>query len=369
MIKYGISAVFLLFLFGQCQQPRPAMETTASPTTLRTLTLQNANGMKLTVLNFGGKITELWVPDRDGLLADVVLGYDSGAQYPGGNPYFGATIGRFGNRIARGRFTLDGVEYQVPINNGENSLHGGPNGFHNVFWAMELDSTQNRITLSRMSAAGEAGYPGNMSVVVSYQLTDENELRIEYKATTDAPTVLNLTHHSFFNLAGAGQGDILGHELQIMADRFLPVDSGLIPTGEWRSVANTPFDFRQPVAIGARINVADQQLQHGGGYDHNWVLNQTAPGAFGLAARVAEPKSGRVMEVFTTEPGLQFYSGNFLDGSDVGKGGKAYGYRTAFCLEAQHFPDAPNQPDFPSVVLRPGEVYTQKTVYRFSITK
>jgi aldose 1-epimerase len=370
MIKYGISAIAMIFLFGRCQQPRSStMETVVSPATIQKLSLRNANGMNLSVINLGGKITELWVPDRSGMLGDVVLGYDSTEQYLSGNPYFGATIGRFGNRIARGQFQLDGKTYQLPVNNGANSLHGGPGGFHHVFWEMQLDSVLNRITLSRMSAAGEAGYPGNLSVEVSYQLTDNNELVIDYRATTDAPTVLNLTHHSFFNLAGAGQSDILQHELQILADRFLPVDTSLIPTGILQNVAGTAFDFRQPMAIGARIQQDDQQLEHGRGYDHNWVLNQAQPGELTLAARVMEPTSGRVMEVLTTEPGLQFYSGNFLDGSDVGKGQKAYPYRSAFCLEAQHFPDSPNQPHFPSVVLRPGEVYTQKTVYRFSVTK
>lgn len=370
MIKTGLSAVVLLVLFGQCQQPRSsAMETFPTSTAIQKLSLQNRHGVRLSVINFGGKITELWVPDRSGKLDDIVLGYDTLEHYINGNPYFGATIGRYGNRIAKGRFQLDGQTYQLARNNGENSLHGGPAGFHNVYWSMAFDSAENRISLSRISAAGEEGYPGNLQVEVSYQLTEENEMIITYRAATDAPTVLNLTHHSFFNLAGAGAGEILDHQLQIVADRFLPVDAGLIPTGALQEVTDTPFDFRTPTTIGARINVADAQLERGGGYDHNWVLNQTEPGPPALAARVVEPTSGRVMEVYTTEPGLQFYSGNFLDGSDRGKGGRAYAYRSAFCLEAQHFPDSPNHPDFPTTELRPGEVYTQKTVYKFSITE
>lgn len=362
--------MILLVLFGHCQHLRPsAMETVSTPTAIQKVSLQNRNGLRLSIINFGGKITELWVPDRAGTLQDVVLGYDTLEHYLSGNPYFGALIGRFGNRIANGKFVLNGQTYQLPRNNGENSLHGGPGGFHNVFWSMRLDSAENRVTLSRISAAGEAGYPGNLQVHVAYQLTEKNEVVIEYRATTDAPTVVNLTHHSFFNLAGAGAGDILGHELQIMADRFLPVDQGLIPTGVLQDVTGTPFDFRTPMPIGARIHGTDEQLLRGKGYDHNWVLTQPQPGALTLAARVVEPTSGRTMDVYTTEPGLQFYSGNFLDGSDRGKGGQAYAHRTAFCLEAQHFPDSPNQSHFPRVVLQPGEVYTQKTIYAFSVTE
>lgn len=368
MIRTGICLAALLFLFGQCRQPRPSVMETPSPEIQR-LSLQNANGMKLSVISLGGKITHLWVPDRAGKLADVVLGYDTAAQYMDGNPYFGATIGRYANRIAKGRFHLNGRDFQVPVNNGVNSLHGGPGGFHQVNWTMRLDAAANRIVLSHTSADGEAGYPGNLQVEVAYQLTEQNELVIDYHATTDAPTVLNLTHHSFFNLAGAGSGDILRHQVQIEADQFLPVDTGLIPTGILQDVKGTPFDFRQPHAIGARINQADEQLHHGRGYDHNWVLKKPQPGAFSLAARVLEPTSGRVMEVSTTEPGLQFYSGNFLDGTDRGKGGNSYGFRSAFCLEAQHFPDAPNQPQFPAVVLHPGETYTQRTVYAFSVVQ
>ena len=367
MIRSGISALALLFLFGQCRHPLPTVMETPAPEIQR-LSLKNANGMKLSVISLGGKVTELWVPDREGKLVDVVLGYDSAAQYSDGNPYFGAIIGRYGNRIARGRFQLDGTTYQLPVNNGLNSLHGGPGGFHNVYWEMQPDTAASRIVLTRTSADGEEGYPGNLQVVVSYQLTANNELVIEYRATTDAPTIINLTHHSFFNLAGAGAGEVLGHQLHIFADHFLPVDSSLIPTGTVLPVTGTAFDFRQLNTIGSRIGEEDEQLRFGRGYDHNWVLTKPEPGELSHAARVLEPVSGRVMDVYTTEPGLQFYSGNFLDGSDRGKGGRVYEYRTAFCLEAQHFPDAPNQPQFPSVVLRPGEVYTQKTVYIFSVT-
>jgi aldose 1-epimerase len=328
-------------------------------------TLINKNGLVAIITPFGGKMISLWVPDRNGKLGDVVLGYDSAEQYVQGNPYFGALIGRYGNRIANGKFSLDGKAFQLPINNGRHSLHGGPTGFHNKLWKKShVDSTT--LLLTYFSKAGEAGYPGNLLVEVTYTLTDFNELMIDYKATSDAPTIVNLTHHSFFNLAGAGVGDVLNHELMIKADRFTPVDEGLIPTGELRPVKGTAFDFTTFKKIGKDIDSPDEQIKNGKGYDHNWVLIKDS-NEISLAATVKEPASGRVMEVWTTEPGLQFYSGNFLDGSDIGKGGKKYGYRTAFCLEAQHFPDSPNKPEFPSTVLKPGEVYTQKTAYKFLI--
>ncbi|MCW5911857.1 MAG: galactose mutarotase [Cyclobacteriaceae bacterium] len=326
-------------------------------------TLTNQNGLKVTIMPYGGKAVSLWVPDRNGNMADIVLGYDSATQYITGNPYFGALIGRYGNRIGKGQFSLDGKTYQLATNNGANALHGGPGGFHNVMWSVER-ATSNSIVLTYTSSDGEEGYPGTLQVKVVYTLTDNNELTIDYEATTDKATVVNLTHHSFFNLAGEGAGDILDHELQINADRFTPVDEGLIPTGELKPVAGTPFDFSKPTAIGMRINDDDVQLQYGKGYDHNWVLNRKGDG-LELAAVVTEPASGRVMEVWTTEPGLQFYSGNFLDGSDEGKDRKKYPLRSAFCLEAQHFPDSPNKPEFPSTTLKPGEVYKQKTVYKF----
>lgn len=331
----------------------------------QTVTLTNANGLKATITPFGGKVISLWVPDRDGKLTDIVLGYDSASQYPAGNPYFGALIGRYGNRIGKGQFSIDGTFYQLGINNGENTLHGGVGGFHNVMWKVN-GVTSNSITLTYTSPDGEEGYPGTLKTTVVYELTDANELSIDYEASTDKPTIVNLTHHSFFNLSGEGAGDILNHKLQIIADSFTPVDGGLIPTGELKPVAGTPFDFRKPTTIGARIDQGDTQLKYGKGYDHNWVLKREGDG-LSLAAVVTEPITGRVMEVWTTEPGLQFYSGNFLDGTDAGKGGKKYEFRTAFCLEAQHFPDSPNKPGFPSTILRPGEGYRQKTVYRFSV--
>lgn len=334
---------------------------------LKSYAIVNKNNLKMEVTNFGGRIVSLWVPDRNGTLGDVVLGYDSLSQYPTGNLYFGAMIGRYGNRIAKGKFTLAGQCYRLTVNNGENALHGGPRGFHNVYWESRK-AAANRVELSYLSKDGEEGYPGNLLVKVVYTFTDDNELVIDYKATTDKMTVLNLTNHSFFNLAGEGNGDIREHAVMINADRFMPVDKGLIPSGELRKVDDTPFDFRKPFKIGERIDGKDEQLRFGKGYDHNWVLNKKDH-SLTLAARVSEPVTGRTMEVWTTEPGLQFYSGNFLNGKDKGKGGKAYDFRTAFCMEAQHFPDSPNHPDFPSTVLSPGEKYMQKTVYKFSATK
>jgi hypothetical protein len=343
--------------FGQMPDGRP----------VRLFTLVNRNNVKVQITSFGGKVVSLAVPDRAGTFADVVLGYATLPEWLAGNPYFGALIGRYANRIAGGAFTLDGRNHALARNNGPNALHGGPGGFHNVLWdAVEVATDDARgVELTYVSKDGEEGYPGTLKAVVTYTLNNRNELEISYKATTDKPTVVNLTHHSFFNLRGAGNGDILGHRLQIAAERFTPVDATLIPTGELRPVAGTPFDFRSAHAIGERIGAADTQLSYGKGYDHNFVLDGT-PGDLRLAAVVVEPESGRRMDVLTTEPGLQFYAGNFLDGSDRGKRGLAYGFRSAFCLEAQHYPNSPNQPTFPSTVLRPGERYTQRTVYRFS---
>lgn len=357
-----------ILLVAGCTAPKTqeVMQDAISQSSLneQTIKLSNTNGLTATITPYGGKVISLWIPDRHGNLGDVVLGYDSASMYPSGNPYFGALIGRYGNRIGKGRFSIDGTAYQLATNNGANALHGGPGGFHNVMWTV-AETTSNSITLTYISADGEEGYPGVLTAKVIYTLTDTNELTIDYEATTDKTTVVNLTHHSFFNLAGEGVGDILNHELEIIADAFTPVDDGLIPTGELKPVAGTPFDFNKPTAIGARINQEDVQLKYGKGYDHNWVLKREGDG-LSLAAVVTEPTSGRVMEVWTTEPGLQFYSGNFLDGTDAGKGGKKYQFRTAFCLEAQHFPDSPNKPAFPPTVLRPGTVYTQKTSYKFS---
>ncbi len=329
-------------------------------------TLTNKNGMMATITPYGGKLISLVVPGKNGDFDDVVLGYDSAEQYPGGNPYFGALIGRYGNRIAKGKFSLNGTEYQLKTNNGANALHGGPQGFHNVTWRLDKVDSLNKIELYYLSKDGEEGYPGNLTVKVTYSLTDENELMIDYEATTDKTTIVNLTHHSFFNLAGAGSGTILDHSLFINADKFTPVDQGLIPSGELKDVKGTYFDFTKATRIGERIDSDDDQLKNGKGYDHNWVLIRKNEG-LSLAATVSEPTSGRVMEVWTTEPGLQFYSGNFLNGKDIGKGGKKYEFRSAFCLETQHFPDSPNQPNFPSTVLNPGEVYQHKTVYKFKV--
>jgi aldose 1-epimerase len=329
-------------------------------------TLTNAQGMEARIMTYGGTVVSLKVPDRAGKMGDVVLGHDTLEGYLKNNPYLGSIIGRYGNRIAKGRFSLGGHAYTLAKNDGgENHLHGGIRGFDKVVWkAKEIRNKDGvGLALTYLSKDGEEGYPGNLAVTVVYTLTNQNELKIEYSATTDKETVVNLTNHSYFNLAGSGS--ILNHEVMINADRFNPVDKGLIPTGELRSVKGTPMDFTTPTAIGARINQQDEQLVLGKGYDHNWVLNRTGD-ALELAVRVVEPSSGRVMEVHTTEPGVQFYTGNFLDGSIKGKGGHAYEQRSAFCLETQHFPNSPNQPKFPSTVLKPGQKYTSATAYKFS---
>ena len=333
-------------------------------------TLKNAHGIELRVLDYGGIILSLQVPDRSGRLDDVVLGFDSLGDYERGSPYFGALIGRYGNRIARGRLTLDGRTYTLATNNGPNHLHGGVRGFDKVVWTAAPFERGDSVglVLNYTSSDGEEGYPGTLRATVTYTLTKANQLIFDYHATTDRATPVNLTQHSYFNLAGDGKGDILGHVVTLNADRFTPVDSTLIPTGEIRSVAGTPFDFRTPTAIGARIDRDDEQLRYGRGYDHNFVLNKGATGNEPtLAARVYEPTSGRVMEVATTEPGLQFYSGNFLDGTLQGKRGVVYRHRYGFAMETQHFPDSPNKPAFPSTILRPGEEYRSRTIYRFGV--
>ncbi len=346
------------------------MSTPAETPQLQVYSIQNKNGMSMTVTNFGGRIVTLRVPDKNGVSGDIVLGYDSLEQYLNRNSVYGAIIGRFANRIAKGKFSLEGKEYQLATNNGPNAIHGGPKGFHKVFWQLEpfmRDQTQ-ALEMTYVSKDGEEGYPGNLSVKVIYSITDQNELVIEYEATTDQTTIVNLTNHSFFNLAGEGNGDILNHELTLNADSFTPVDDHLIPSGEIKSVGGTPFDFLKSHKIGERINQEDLQLKYGKGYDHNWVLNKNGD-EFSLAATVHEPTSGRVMEVWTTEPGLQVYTGNFLNKSEVGKGNKTYDFRNGFCLETQHFPDSPNQKNFPAAVLKPGEVYKQRTVFKFSVEK
>lgn len=331
-----------------------------------TFTLTNPHGVSAKITNYGGIVMALYVPDRSGQLDDIVLGFETPEEYLNPHPYFGALIGRFGNRIAQGKFTLNGVEHTLAQNNGLNSLHGGLKGYDKVIWdAKPLDIPDSQaLELTYLSPDGEEGYSGNLLVKVIYTLTPQNELKIDYTATTDADTVVNLTHHSYFNLAGAGNGDILDHEVTLNAAKFTPIDDTLIPTGELRPVAGTPFDFSQPTKIGLRINEADEQLKFGLGYDHNWVLN-SLDGSLALAARVSEASSGRIMEVWTTEPGIQFYSGNFLDGSNIGKGGKVYQHRYGFCLETQHFPDSPNQSNFPSTVLKASQTYRSTTIYKF----
>jgi aldose 1-epimerase len=339
--------------------------TTASGETAFIYTLTNAAGMEVEITNYGGIILSVKAADKAGKFADVVQGLSSLADYQRRTPYLGAIIGRYGNRIAKGRFTLNGVEYTLALNNGPNSLHGGIKGFDQAVWATrEIPGDKPALEMTYLSKDGEEGYPGNLSACVRYTL-EVDAIRIDYSATTDKDTVYNPTNHSYFNLAGEGSGDILGHELQLFADRFTPVDSGLIPTGELRPVEGTPFDFRTPRVIGERISQQEEQLQLGNGYDHNFVVN----GEMGIlrpAARARDPKSGRVLEVLTTEPGIQFYAGNFLDGSFIGKSGKPIAFRNGFCLETQHYPDSPNQPAFPTTTVKPGETFKSTTVYRFS---
>ncbi|HSO87601.1 MAG TPA: aldose epimerase family protein [Draconibacterium sp.] len=331
-------------------------------------TLKNANGLVAQITNYGGKVINLWTPDKNGDFADIVIGYETSAEYLNTSEiYYGTLIGRYGNRIANGQFTLNDSVYTLARNNGENHLHGGIKGFNNVVWdAKKLDD--QTLELTYLSVDGEEGYPGNLNVKVVYKLTNDDELKVEYWATTDKPTPINLTQHSFFNLKGAGNGDVNDHIMQIMADAYTPVDSTLIPTGEIAPVDGTQFDFRTPTTIGDRINDEHIQLKYGNGYDHNWVLNKAETG-FTHAAKVVEPASGRTLEVFTNEPGMQFYGGNFMTGKDTGKGGKMFAFRGAFCLETQHFPDSPNKPEFPSTILNPGEEYNSVCVYKFGVEK
>jgi len=338
-------------------------------TSVEIYTLRNAKGCEARIMSYGGIVQSLKVPDRKGNLGDVVLGCDKLDGYLTKSPYFGALIGRYGNRIGGARFTLEGKTYTLATNDGPNTLHGGLKGFDKVVWKVvqaDVGPQGPQLELNYLSRDGEEGFPGNLNVTAVYTLTDDNELRVDFTATTDQPTVCNLTHHSYFNLAGQGNGDILGHLVYINADSFTPVDSNLIPTGEIKPVDGTPFDFRKPTAIGARINSDDEQIKFGPGYDHNWVINKP-PGRLRLMARVCDPTSGRVMEVFSAEPGLQFYSGNFLDGSIKGKGGAVYQRRNAFCMEPQHYPDSPNQPQFPTTELKPDETYHNTIIYKFSV--
>ena len=335
---------------------------------VQVFTLTNLNGVEMRVMNYGGIVISLRTPDRNGALGDIVLGYDNIDGYVKATPYFGALVGRYANRIAKGTFMLDSARYSLAVNNGANALHGGLKGFDKVMWRAETtqDSTGVGVVLRYTSNEGEEGYPGTLTVQVTYTLTNRNQFAIDYLATSDKATPVNLTQHSYFNLAGDGAGDVLAHVVSLNADTFTPVDSTLIPTGLLQPVKGTPFDLRAPVAIGAHINESDAQLKIAGGYDHNFVINRTGAGVT-LAARVVEPTSGRTLDVATTEPGLQFYTGNFLDGSNIGKGGHVYLKRNGFCLESQHFPDSPNQSTFPSTILRPGAEYRSRTVYTFGV--
>jgi aldose 1-epimerase len=338
---------------------------TAEGTPIERYMLMNANGLEAAIMTYGGTLLALRVPDRAGEFGDIVLGFETLERYLADHPFFGALVGRFCNRIAGAQFTLNGTTYPLARNDGPNHLHGGPHGFHRAIWrASERPSDEGpSLELHYLSRDGEEGYPGNLSVDVVYTLTDQNALRIDYSATTDRDTVINLTNHAYFNLTG---GDILSHELALDGTRFLPIDETLIPIGELRSVQDTPMDFTTSTAIGDRIASDDEQVRCGHGYDHTWVLDKPAD-ALGHAARVYAPGSGRVLDVFTTAPGVQFYSGNMLDGSLAGKGGTIYARNSGLCLETQHFPDSPNQPQFPSTVLRPGETYRQSTIFQFSV--
>ncbi len=345
--------------------------TTPEGTEVSLYKLENRHGMKVTLTDYGAAVVSLWTPDRKGKLDDVVLGFSSLEKYLEHSFFFGCTVGRYGNRIAYGRFSIDGKEYVLACNNGPHHLHGGIRGFDKVMWkAKEVVSEQGEgVRFSYLSPDGEEGYPGNLEVYVVYLLTDQNELKIDYSATTDTKTVVNLTNHSYFNLLGEGNGDILDHEVMINAQYFTPVDETLIPTGELRAVSGSPLDFTRVKRIGQDIEASDEQIAFGKGYDHNFVLKTKNDNVLGLVAYVHEPSTGRVMEVYSTEPGVQFYTGNFLDGTFTGKSGKSYHRRSGFCLETQHFPDSPNKPNFPSTLLSPGEVYRTTTIYKFGVKK
>ena len=371
-------AALLALSLAACNAEKPATQvasmtlepfgTAPDGQAVQLITLTNAKGVEMRVMTYGAIILSLKTPDRTGKLGDIVLGYDSLAGYVKSSPYFGAVVGRYGNRIAKGKFTLDGKTYTLAVNNGPNALHGGIKGFDKVVWNADTSHAGDgqSVRLHYTSKGGEEGYPGALNVMVTYTLTDSNEVQIEYEATTDKATPINLTQHSYFNLAGTG--DILGHQLTINADNITPVDSTLIPTGELMPVKGTPFDFTAPHAIGERINADHPQIKYGLGYDHNFVLNRTDTGLV-VAAVLSEPTSGRTLEVRTTEPGVQFYSGNFLDGTLTGKGGTVYKHRTGMCLETQHFPDSPNHPSFPTTILKPGETYQSRTVWTFGVTR
>lgn len=374
-----VSAILGAVLLAGCASPNTSAPASSSVTVItrqrfgqmpdgtpvELFTLSNGKGVEAQICNYGGIIVSFKVPDKNGQMGDIVLGYDNLDGFVKNSPFFGALVGRVGNRIAKGKFTLNGKEYTLATNNGPNCLHGGIKGFDKVVWKPQLVSLAMgpALALHYVSRDGEEGFPGNLAVTAVYSLTEENALRLDFTATTDKDTVVNLTQHTYFNLAG--KGNVLDHEMMIAADKFTPVDSTLIPTGELRPVAGTPFDFRKPTAIGARIGQDDEQLKIGSGYDHNFVLNKP-PGQLGLVARVYEPSTGRVLEVLSTEPGVQFYTGNHLNGTITGKGGWTYQQRAGFCLEAQHFPDSPNHPNFPSIVLKPGQTYTNTIIFKCS---
>ncbi len=366
----GIAAILMA---GCCSAPKRQSSIEKAPfgkdtngTPVEIFTLRNAKGMEVRISTYGGIVTSIQAPDRHGKMGDVVLGYNNLEGYLKSSPYFGCLVGRYGNRIAKGKFTLDGKEYTLATNNPPNALHGGWVGFDKRVWsAASMVTPQGpTLVLTRVSKDGEEGYPGNLTITATYTLTKDNALRLDYTATTDKATPINLTQHSYFNLAG--QGDILGHVVKINADRYTPVDATLIPTGQLAPVKGTPFDFNTPTPIGARISQVDEQLKFGGGYDHNWVINNPS-GKLAVQAEVYEPTTGRVLEVLSTEPGLQFYSGNFLDGTITGKGGKVYQFRNGFCMEPQHFPDSPNKPGFPTAILQPGQTYKNTIIYKFSV--
>lgn len=368
-------ALFAALVFVSCNQRKlvsginpEAFYKKVDGKQVELFTLRNKSGMEMSVTNYGGRIVSLMVPDRSGKLEDIVLGYDRLSGYLTSNEqYFGAAIGRYGNRIANGLFKLDNLDYKLAINNTPNSLHGGIKGFSSKIWNA-VQNGDNELELTLVSPDMDEGYPGELSVMIIYRLTEKNEVAIFYSAKTTKPTVINLTNHTYFNLHGAGNGDILDHILYLNADKYTPVNSTLIPTGTIEQVKGSPFDFTTPVAVGTRINDKNEQLAFGLGYDHNFVLNKTKDGEkVSLAAVVSDPISGRYMEVYTNEPGIQFYCGNFLKGKEIGKGNKPYNFRSALCLETQHFPDSPNHPEFPTVVLRPGAIYSSACVYKFSV--
>lgn len=364
VLKFNLLAACVMSLLAS-----PALSQVEDFDSIKLYTLKNKNGMTVKVTNYGAIITSIVVPDRDGKLADVALGYNRVEDYMNAvdKPYFGAIVGRYGNRIANGQFKFNGETYALLKNNGENHLHGGAIGFDKVVWDANYDQAKSTLELSYMAKDKEEGYPGNLKLKVTYTLTDKNSLIVDYSATTDKATPVNVTQHTYFNLKGEGNGNILDHELMLNAKKYTPVDKGLIPTGEMPDVAGTPFDFTTAKAIGRDIGKDHEQLTFGGGFDHNWVLDKGGKdGALTLAARVTEPTSGRILDIYTTEPGVQFYCGNFLDGRLKGKAGKTYVHRGGFCLETQHFPNSPNQPKFPSTILEPGKELKSQTTFTFS---